>query len=201
MMRVIMINSMLSDELLLLFLMLVFYANRFFSVMGTIFSFVTSDVHSKLAILQHHLDSKAGEHYVTVEKMIQYEVASGMTEQAGVQPSGSRTLLRLHRALEFLILLFCELAKSSADSAESFSTVVGRAYSTTLANHHPWVVRSAVTVALYAVPSRGSLVRRLDQEGSEERIVDQLNAAVLAMQPVYDRLQTLYTDNNLLYLP
>jgi len=169
--------------------------------MGTIFSFVTSDVHSKLAILQHHLASEAGEHYITVEKMIQYEVANGITEQASAQPSGSRTLLRLHRALEFLILLFRELAKSSADGTESFSTLVGRAYSATLANYHPWVVRSAVTMALYAVPSRGSLVRRLDPDGSEDRIVNQLNAAILVMQPVYDKLQTLYTDNDLLHLP
>jgi len=172
--------------------------------MGTIFSFVTSDVHSKLATLQHHLASEVGEHYRTVEKMIRYEVANGIaqrSEKSVEHLSGARTLLRLHRALEFLILLFREMAQSSADGAESFSALVGRAYSSTLANHHPWVVRSAVSVALYAVPSRSSLVRRLDPEGCEERIVDQLNAAVLAMQPVYDRLQTLYSDNNLLHLP
>jgi len=172
--------------------------------MGTIFSFVVSDVHSKIAILQHHLTSDAGDHYKTVENMIQYEVTNGITERKAKgdeQPSGSRTLLRLHRALEFLILLFRELAQSSANSAESFSALVGRTYGATLANHHPWVVRSAVSVALYAVPSRSNLIRRLDPEESEERIVDQLNAAILAMQPVYDHLQTLYSDNNLLKLP
>jgi len=177
-----------------------FCVTRFFNLMGTIFSFVTSDVNSKLSILQYHLASEAGDHYKTVEEMIQYEVANGITTESiksGKQPSGSRTLLRLHRALQFLILLFCELAQSS----ESFSTVVGEAYNATLANHHPWVVRSAVSVALYAVPSRSSLIQRLDSEGSEERIADQLNAAVLAMQPVYDRIQTLYTDNDLLQLP
>ena len=170
--------------------------------MGTIFSFVTSDVRSKIAILQRRLASEAGEHYKTVEKMIQYEVACGITARTkSGEESGSRTMLRLHRALEFLILLFREMAKSSADGAESFSALVGRCYGATLANHHPWVVRSGVYVALYAVPSRSSLVQRLDADGSEERIVSQLNAAVLAMQPVYDRLQTLYSDNDLLQLP
>jgi len=172
--------------------------------MGTIFSFVTSDVHSKIAILQHHLASGVGDHYKTVEDMIEYEVANEIVmrdTKAGEQPSGSRTLLRLHRALEFLILLFREMAQSSADSAESFSALVGRAYSSTLANHHSWFVRSAVSVALYAVPSRNSLVQRLDPEGCEERIIDRLNAAVLAMQPVYDRIQTLYLDKDLLHLP
>jgi len=171
--------------------------------MGTIFSFVTSDVHSKIGILQDHLSSEAGEHYETVEKMVQYEVGSGIIarpEKSGEQPSGSRTLLRLHRALEFLILLFRELAQS-ADGAESFSALVGRAYGATLANHHSWVVRSAVYVALYAVPSRSTLVHRLDPEGSEERLIDQLNAAVLAMQPVYDHVQSLYADSDLLQLP
>ena len=177
--------------------------DRFFTLLGTIFSFVTSDVHSKLDVLQHHLASDAGENYATVEKMIEYEVASGMAtrlETSGEHPSGSRTLLRLHRALEFLLLLFRELAQSSADGAESFSALVGRAYTATLANHHSWVVRGAVSVALYAVPSRSSLVRRLDPEGSEERIVDDLNATVLAMQPVYDQVQTLYADSDLLEL-
>ena len=176
--------------------------SRFFSIIGTIFSFVTSDVHSKLAILQYHLTSEAGTHYETIEKMIEFEVANGISaDSAGGQPSGSRTLLRLHRALEFIILLFSELAQSSAESTESFSTLVGRAYTATLANHHSWVIRSAVFVALYAVPSRSTLVHRLDSEGSDERIINQLNAAVLAMQPVYDRVQTLYSDNDLLQLP
>ena len=172
--------------------------------MGSVFSFVTSDVHSKMATLRHHLASDVGDHYTTVERMIQYEVSNGITVGSGIsggQPSGSRTLLRLHRALEFLILLFSELAQSSADSTESFSALVGRAYGATLANHHPWVVRSAVYVALYAVPSRRSLVRRLDPDGSEERIVDQLKVAVVAMRPVYDRVQALFSDSDLLQLP
>jgi len=172
--------------------------------MGTIFSFVTSDVHNKIANLRHHLASDVGEHYTTVEKMIEYEVANGIIVESNIsseEQSGSRTLLRLHRALEFLILLFYELAQSSADSTESFSTLVGRAYSATLANHHPWIVRSAVYIALYAVPSRSSLVQRLDPDGSDERIIEQLNAAVLAMQPVYDRVQALFSDNDLLQLP
>jgi len=172
--------------------------------MGTIFSFVTSDVRSKLAILQHHLASDVGAQYVTVEKMIEYEAANGIAteaEEASKQPSGARTLLRLHRALEFLIVLFRELALSSANSTESFSTLVGRAYNSTLANYHPWIVRSTVSVALYAVPSRSSLVQRLDPDGSEERIIDQLNAAVQAMQPVYDRIQTLFNDSDMLQLP
>ena len=159
---------------------------------------------NKLAILQHHLESDVGDHYKTVEKMIEYEVANGVTASsadASGQESGSRTLLKLHRALEFLILLFSEMAQSSADGTETFSALVARAYNATLANHHPWYVRSAVAVAVYAVPSRSSLVQRLDHEGSEERIIDQLNAAVLAMQPVYDRVQTLYAENDLLQLP
>jgi len=177
---------------------------RFFAVMGKMFSFITSDVHNKLATLQHYLASDVGDHYRTVDKMIEYEVANGITvepETSGRQPSGSRTLLRLHRALEFLILLFYEMAQSSANSSESFSALVRRAYRATLANHHPWVVRSAVSVALHAVPSRSSLVQRLDPEGSEERIIGQLNAAVLAMQPVYDHVQALFSDNDMLQLP
>jgi len=52
---------------------------RFFAVMGKMFSFITSDVHNKLATLQHYLASDVGDHYRTVDKMIEYEVANGIT--------------------------------------------------------------------------------------------------------------------------
>ena len=177
---------------------------RIFDGMGKVFSFVTSDVHEKIGILQHHLASDVGAHYTTVERMIEYEVANGITT-SGIsrgQPSGSRTLLRLHRALKFLILLFSEIAKWPASSTEKFSALTWHAYDATLAQHHPWIVRGLVQCALYtSAPSRSSLFRRMDPAGSQEQINDQLNAAVLAMQPVYDCVQASYKNKDLLQLP
>jgi len=170
--------------------------------MGPIFSFIVTEVNSKLDILEHHLASEAGEHYRTVEEMIQYEVANGIitrSPEPGEQPSGSRTLLRLHRALQFITLFCCELAQ--ADGTETFSAIAERAYSATLATHHEWVLSSLVSASLNALSTLSSFFRRVSPEGSDEQVVDQLNTAVLAMQPVYDRIQTLYSDNGLLQLP
>ncbi len=66
--------------------------------MGTVFGFVSSDVTSKLDILQTFKQGPSGHHFQTIEDMIIYEE----TENKFSDPkyvSGSRTLLRLHRAL------------------------------------------------------------------------------------------------------
>ena len=54
-------------------------------------------------------------------------------------PSGSRTLLRLHRALEY-ITAFLDRLEGMKD--EDYCSVTSReAYETTLMKYHPWVVQ------------------------------------------------------------
>ena len=53
--------------------------------------------------------SDLSEHYSTIDGMLKYETDSGLADSGhspsgGKLPSGARTLLRLHRALEFVIL-------------------------------------------------------------------------------------------------
>jgi len=58
-------------------------------------------------------------------------------------PSGSRTLLRLHRALEYIIGF---LHKLDDIEDEGYCSVISReAYEATLMKYHPWVVQ----VSLY----------------------------------------------------
>jgi len=175
--------------------------------MGSLFSFITSDVNSKSDILRQHVTSAVGANYMTVRQMMTYEIGLGLpnTWPNKQLPSGSRTLLRLHRALAFITRLFADLAMSpSPDSSgvtESFSTVVSRAYDATLAPYHSWLVRKGVGVALYALPSRHAMLQRMNNDGSEEEIVQKLVEAVAVMTPVYDHVQALYVENGLLALP
>ncbi|TMW39697.1 hypothetical protein DOY81_015224, partial [Sarcophaga bullata] len=73
--------------------------------------------------------------------------------------SGSRTLLRLHRGLEFVY----EFLNSLADLCENDKThgCCKTSYETTLAKHHPWVVRKGALVAMYALPTKGELLKRV----------------------------------------
>lgn len=172
---------------------------RFFDLLGSVFAFVTSDVQSKIKILQQYLISENARHYGTVRSMINHEVTNNLTRVQGNPPSGSRTLLRLHRALKFIIRLFGDL-KSMNDS-DKISAVTFKAYDETLAQHHTWIVRKAVGLAVYAMPSRQGLSEKMIHGGTEEQLKKLLGDFVEEVQPVYDSIQSVYADNELLDLP
>ena len=54
-------------------------------------------------------------------------------------PSGSRTLLRLHRALEYIIAFLHKLDDMQGPDLCSVQSV--EAYEATLMKYHPWVVQ------------------------------------------------------------
>lgn len=178
---------------------MVFLAFRFFDLLGSVFAFVTSDVQSKIKILQQYLISENARYYGTVRSMINHEVTNNLTRVQGNPPSGSRTLLRLHRALNFIIRLFGDL-KSMNDS-DKISAVTFKAYDETLAQHHTWIVRKAVGLAVYAMPSRQGLSEKMIHGGTEEQLKKLLGDFVEEVQPVYDSIQSVYADNELLDLP
>lgn len=74
------------------------YLFRFFQLMGTVFGFVSSDVRSKIEILEVHRQKENAEQFETFAKMMEYEKSSSLLDKKDYV-SGSRTLLRLHRGL------------------------------------------------------------------------------------------------------
>lgn len=85
------------------FLMIFFYffVYRFFSLIGSVFGFVSSDVRSKIDILtafRKEPDTEKAEKFVTIKTMMSYEKDGDLFKDTKYV-SGSRTLLRLHRGL------------------------------------------------------------------------------------------------------
>lgn len=78
----------------------VFLGLRFFQLMGTVFGFVSSDVKSKIEILEElRLSSnESSDKFTTFHAMMEYEKTTGLLNKSDYV-SGSRTLLRLHRGL------------------------------------------------------------------------------------------------------
>lgn len=73
--------------------------------MGTVFGFVSSDVKSKVDILESLLnDPNNGKNFQTFKSMIEYEKNNDLLDKEEYT-SGSRTLLRLHRGLGMLFIL------------------------------------------------------------------------------------------------
>lgn len=67
--------------------------------MGSVFSFVSNDLKQKIEVLQLKV-KEDDENYVTMKKMIEYEIANKLLEKNGCSNvNGARTLLRLHRGL------------------------------------------------------------------------------------------------------
>lgn len=75
---------------------------RFFSLLGSVFGFVSSDVKTKIDILtnlrNNETDADKAEKFVTIKTMMSYEKDSNLLKDTKYV-SGSRTLLRLHRGL------------------------------------------------------------------------------------------------------
>lgn len=70
--------------------------------------------------------------------MVSYEINSGAIKHSN-PPSGSRTLLRLHRALEFVSMFFHRLAV--VDFKEKMTSLAQDCYEQTLSKHHGFLVR------------------------------------------------------------
>lgn len=121
---------------------------RFVQALGTLFNFVGKDLDEKLCVLEDRRASPDAKHYQTVEDMMVFEISQGLKTWKK-RESGSRVLLVLHRALQFLNG-FIEGVPSVPDGGK-LSTLASEVYARTLAHHHAYLVKKAVGVAVYTV--------------------------------------------------
>ena len=166
-------------------------------LLGTVFGFVNSDVVEKIQILKDYRKSEKREEYVTIQSMIDYEVKTDTTNTKK-RASGSRTLLRLHRALEFIVDFLRAIKEADVDG--KLSDVGSKSYYRTLSKHHPWIVRKGVDVAVYTLPSRKQFIEKLKVE-DVNHTEDLMEKTAILGERVFENVQKLYTDNALLDLP
>lgn len=122
-------------SLLLSSLPLCSFAFSFFDNLGKIFSFVASDVDSKLVILENYRqDKEVGKYYCDLHTMVDYERKENLFKTT---KNGTRNLLRLHRALQFISEFLNEVTK--LDEHENTNSLAILAYERTLMKYHSWV--------------------------------------------------------------
>ncbi|KER28620.1 glycolipid transfer protein [Opisthorchis viverrini] len=174
---------------------------------GKLFYFVTRDVEHKLGILYEH-HNREPQKYRSIRNMTAYEASRGITGDAhSGKLNGSRTLLRLNRALIFVIELMEALCTATED--ESLRSMTKAIYDTRLAPFHPWPVRKAVSVAVYALPTREQLVSHICENQPVENNLNTREAcrdailqdALPAMRAVYDINTKCLESRNMLHLP
>ncbi|XP_059178922.1 ceramide-1-phosphate transfer protein-like [Physella acuta] len=170
---------------------------KLFRLFGTIFSFVTSDVEEKIGILRDFRKSENAEQYKSVQSMLQFEVSKDLTKSKK-HPSGARTLLRLHRALEFISAFLQKL--KNTDNSVKFSSAASAAYDDTLSRHHPWLIRKAVHVAMYMLPTRQDLLKKMGVEDNEAGMQG-INDLIHELNTIFSVTEELYKRDDLLDLP
>ena len=175
---------------------------KFLNLLGTVFGWVGSDVRAKIVQLEKYLAEEEKEHYQNIKAMINYEVEHDLIKTKKDDPSGSRTLLRLHRALEYIIAFLHKL--DDIRDADLCSVISVEAYEATLMKYHPWVVQNAAKLAMKFLPTKGGLTLKVHPEGSEEgikRTLENFPKAVSAMRAAYDAMHVHYEEKNLLDIP
>merc|ERR1712020_436641 len=144
-----------------------------------------------------------GSKYETVQSMLQHEIETNMIKpKARDSTTGTRNLLRLHRALEYINAFLDGVPE--LDANDKCCPVSQAAYKKTLMKFHPWVVQKAALTAMYMLPTREGLISIICEPTDEEAIkksAETLEKAVLAMKKVYDVTQEVYKEKELLALP
>ncbi|XP_003702820.2 ceramide-1-phosphate transfer protein [Megachile rotundata] len=169
---------------------------KFFQLMGSVFGFVSSDLKQKIEILIE-LVNKNDQNYMTVKSMIEYEKENKLLEK-GDYSNGARTLLRLHRGLDFIREFLRQLGELS--DSDKTSSCCQDAYNKTLAKHHPWVIRKAAVVAMYTMPTRELLFKKVCG-ANVQRNVDVLPKMLEVTADVFNRTHNLYEVHQLHSLP
>ncbi|XP_019637447.1 PREDICTED: uncharacterized protein LOC109479856 isoform X1 [Branchiostoma belcheri] len=171
---------------------------KFFTMMGTLFTFVTSEAQNKINYLTGYLEGPDGEDYKTLSSMVKFETDNHIVNVKVYEESGTRNFLRLHRGLNFSLAL-CEGLKNSKPG-DSIVKIASDTYASTVSQFHGWFLRKAVQAAFYLLPSRDTFMGLLC-DTDEETTFKILNELAEVTKPVYDRTQYIYEKYNYLDLP
>lgn len=136
--------------------------------------------------------------YHSVRSMLEAELQRGVVSFDSQTPSGSRTLLRLHRSLLWLQLLLEKLATER--EGRSMGELCRDAYLEVLAPHHPWLVQRAAELVFHAMPDRKVFLQLVCVQTQEEA-EPVIHVIVAAIQEIHRRTQTELEIRNMLDLP
>ncbi len=76
---------------------------KFLNLLGTVFGWVATDVYNKMEVVREHRRGEHKDKYESVQGMLEYEVEANLIKHKAKDSStGTRNLLRLHRALEYI---------------------------------------------------------------------------------------------------
>lgn len=141
-------------------------------------------------------NKEVGEKFKSVKSMIDYEMSSELLKKKDYV-SGCRTLLRLHRGLDFTRNFLRKLSELQPNDKTSEACKIS--YQETLSDYHPFLIRQGANLAMYALPIRDDLLNKVCEDVPTS--VKMLPEMLQFTDVVYERIQKLYSQNELLALP
>ena len=176
---------------------------KFLNLLGTVFGWVATELYNKMETVRGHRKSDQAAKYETIQTMLEYEIKEKIIKpKAKDFTTGSRNLLRLHWALEY-ISSFLQ-AVPDLDANDKCCQTSKEAYKKTLMKNHPWVIQKATLMAMNTLPTKVVLIQKFCQSEDKEAIektTAALQESAKAMNKVYEATQVLYKEKNLLNLP
>ncbi|XP_065655254.1 ceramide-1-phosphate transfer protein-like [Hydra vulgaris] len=164
----------------------------FIFLLGTVFKFIANDIREKTDLLEEYRKGEKKEHYSHVQKMLQYEVQIYKQDPSFLL-KGSGTLIKLHRALKFTQLFLKGL--TAINDTDSLPSMVISLYNSNLANFHPWLIRNAPKLAMYTLPSKNNLFKKIFKEEFDSTL--KLIECAKALEEVFVGIEDLYTQYDL----
>ncbi|XP_022168135.1 ceramide-1-phosphate transfer protein [Myzus persicae] len=168
---------------------------KFCSQLGRLFGFVVSDLEEKIGFL-NQLVTEDEQNFSTVQTMILHEISKQLVFSGR---SGSITLLRLHRGLEFIILFMSKLVHLQPD--DSTKHCAQEAYSKTLARHHTWIIRNGALFAMKFLPCQKVLYNQTIGDTSVEETLKTMPEMISKASMVHERVNNLLLDYEILNIP
>ncbi|KAH9851969.1 glycolipid transfer protein [Lenzites betulinus] len=158
------------------------FVNMFDLLGGGVFLFVQNDLRGNIAGVRRQHDAAPTES-ATLEQLVAHECAHHAAER---ERAGTACLVRLLRGLWFT----CEaLRNMQQDRDAELHTCFKRSYDANLKQHHSFVVRSVVSVAIRAVPHRHDFYARITQGGSHEKFDSELTKWLAGLEALVVRLK------------
>lgn len=186
---------------------------KFMEALGPLVGFFTHKVEEKITLIrQLSLEESARPNaipdervappppnaYRSVRSMLEAELQRGVVSFDTETPSGSRTLLRLHRSLLWLQLLLEKLGTER--EGRSMGDLCRDAYLEVLAPHHPWLVQRAAELVFRTMPDRSEFLQLVCVRTQEEA-EPVMRVVVAAIREIHRRTQKELEIRNMLDLP
>ncbi|XP_046673472.1 ceramide-1-phosphate transfer protein [Homalodisca vitripennis] len=170
---------------------------KFCQLMGSVFGFVGSEISSKMEALEQVRTANKSNNFSTMKRMVQFEIDKGMLKDSSYI-SGSRTLLRLHRGLDFLRQFLKRIGE--LQPGDKTNTIGQEVYDETLGKYHSWLIRKGAHLAMFVLPTRDVLLERVCGKNTQSAL-SALPDMLLSTNEVYNRTELYFKEKDLLNLP